>query len=154
MEARVVLSGGMRFVGQADSGHAVVMDAAAAAGGINSAARPSELLLLGLAGCTGMDVISILRKKRQAVTGLEIVVRGEQAGSYPKKFTAIQVEFLVRGVGLDPAAVRRAIELSETTYCSVGATLKEPVTITTSFRVLPSEDEAAGGQTGGEGGPA
>jgi putative redox protein len=76
MEAKVSLCGGMRR-GQADSGHAVVMDAAAPEGGLNSAVRPSELLLIGLAGCTGMDVISILRKKRQPVTGLEIVVNAE-----------------------------------------------------------------------------
>lgn len=139
MEARVVCSGGMRFVGQADSGHPVVMDAAPASGGGNSAPRPLELLLLGLAGCTGMDVISILRKKRQAVTGLEIVVRGEQAADYPKKFVKISVEFLIRGEGIDPEAVRRAIQLSESTYCSVGASLKDPVPITTSFQILPKE---------------
>jgi len=136
MKAQVTFCGGMRFIGQADSGHAVVMDTAAASGGADSAARPSELLLIGLAGCTGMDVISILRKKRQPVTGLEVVVRAEQAPDQPKRFTAMTVEYRVSGAGVDPAAVRRAIELSESTYCSVGSTLKIPITITSTFTIV------------------
>jgi putative redox protein len=140
MEAKVTYCGGMRFVGQADSGHAVVMDTGAAHGGGESAARPNELLLLGLAGCTGMDVISILRKKRQAVTALEIVVRAEKAAGHPGRFTSFKVEYVVRGENVDPEAVRRAIELSEGTYCSVGATLREPATVSSSFRVLPAGD--------------
>jgi putative redox protein len=129
----------MRFVGQADSGHAVVMDTAAPHGGLDSAARPSELLLIGLAGCTGMDVVSILRKKRQPVTGLELVVQAEHAPDHPKRFTAMKVEYRVRGKGVNPEAVRRAIELSELTYCSVGSTLREPVSIASSFVVLPED---------------
>ena len=139
MEARVTWCGGMRLVGQADSGHAVVMDGAPAAGGLDSAPRPSELLVLGLAGCTGMDVLSILRKKRQPVSGIEITVKAEQAEQHPRRFTRIELGFLVRGEGVDPEAVRRAIELSENTYCSVGATLRQPVQITTSFQILPPE---------------
>jgi putative redox protein len=139
MKARVTLCGGMRFVGQADSGHAVVMDTAASSGGGDSAARPSELLLIGLAGCTGMDVISILRKKRQPVTGLEVVVRAEHAPDHPKRFTAMEVEYRVRGAGVDPAAVRRAIDLSESTYCSVGSTLREPVSIRSSFTIVADD---------------
>jgi putative redox protein len=139
MQATVTFCGGMRFVGQADSGHAVTMDAAAAEGGLNSAARPSELLLLGLAGCTGMDVISILRKKRQPVSGLELVVSAEMETKHPKRMTAIAVVYRVRGAGVDPEAVRRAIELSETTYCSVGLTLKNPVPITSTFTIVPDE---------------
>lgn len=139
MEAKVTFCGGMRFVGQADSGHAVVMDTAAAHGGLDSAARPSELLLIGLAGCTGMDVISILRKKRQPVAGLEIVVRAEQAPDHPKRFPAIVVEYRVSGAGVDPDAVRRAIELSESTYCSVGSTLKVPVSITSTFTIVAGD---------------
>lgn len=136
MKATVTYSGGMRFVGQADSGHAVVMDAGASSGGKDSAARPSELLLIGLAGCTGMDVISILRKKRQPVTGLEVVVHAELAPDHPKRFTAMTVEYRISGKGVDPEAVRRAIELSEKTYCSVGSTLKEAVSITSACTML------------------
>lgn len=137
MEAKVVLSGGMRFVGHADSGHAVIMDAPVDGGGEDSAPRPSELLLLGLAGCTGMDVISILRKKRQPVTGLEITVSGEQSSSHPHAFRLFKISYRVSGEGVDPEAVRRAVELSEEKYCSVGATLKESVEIRSSFEVLP-----------------
>lgn len=136
MKATVTFCSGMRFIGQADSGHAVVMDTAAANGGQDSAVRPSELLLIGLAGCTGMDVISILRKKRQPVTGLEVVVHAEQAPDHPKRFIAMKVEFRVSGAGVDPEAVRRAIELSESTYCSVGSTLKIPVLITSTFTIV------------------
>lgn len=136
MQAKVTLCDGMRFVGQADSGHAVVMDAGASVGGADSALRPSELLLIGLAGCTGMDVISILRKKRQPVTGLEVLVHADEAPSPPKRFTALRVEYRVHGAGVDPAAVRRAIELSETTYCSVGSTLRESPTITSTFTIV------------------
>ena len=139
MQATVNYCGGMRFVGQADSGHAVVMDTVAASGGLDSAVRPSELLLIGLAGCTGMDVISILRKKRQPVTGLEVVVHADTAPDHPKRFTAMTVEYRVSGAGVDPAAVRRAVELSESTYCSVGATLKIPVSITSTFTILANE---------------
>jgi putative redox protein len=142
MEAKVTFCGGMRFIGQADSGHAVVMDTGETHGGADSAARPNELLLIGLAGCTGMDVISILRKKRQEVTGLELVVRGELAAQPPKRFTGIAVEYRVRGRRIDPAAVARAIELSETAYCSVGLTLRTPVPITSTFTILPEEETA------------
>ena len=138
MEAKVTWCGGMRFVGLADSGHALVMDSDATSGG-GSAPQPKELLLLGLAGCTGMDVVSILRKKRQPVAGLEIVVRGEQAADHPRRLTTVAVEYVVRGAGLDPEAVRRAIALSEERYCSVGASLRQPVSISSTFRVLPPE---------------
>jgi putative redox protein len=130
----------MRFVGEADSGHAIVMDGDEGVGGADSGVRPNELVLIGLAGCTGMDVISILRKKRQRVTGLEVLVRAERAPQHPRRFTDVAVEFVVRGRDVDPEAVRRAIELSESTYCSVGASLREPATITSSFRVVPDEE--------------
>jgi len=140
MQAKASFCGGMRFVGKADSGHAVVMDAGAAVGGEDSGPRPSELLLMGLAGCTGMDVISILRKKRQPVTGLEVIVHATQAPDHPKRFTAMTVEYRVSGTGVDPAAVRRAVELSETTYCSVGLTLRDPVTITSTVTMVDGDN--------------
>jgi putative redox protein len=144
MEAKVTFCGGMRFVGQADSGHGVLMDAAPGVGGGNSAARPSELLLIGLAGCTAMDVISILRKKRQPVTGLEVLVHGEQAAEPPKRFTALRVEYRVHGAGVDPEAVRRAVELSEKTYCSVGATLRSSVPISSTVTLVGAGDGPQG----------
>ncbi len=141
MEARVAWAGAMRFVGQADSGHAVVMDTTDKVGGQDSAARPSELLLLGLAGCTGMDVVSILRKKRQRVTGLEVVVRADQAESHPRRFLGFTVEYRISGTGVDPEAVRRAIELSEASYCSVGTTLKAGAPVTSTFTILPPDGD-------------
>jgi len=141
MRATATFSGGMRFVGRADSGHALVMDTTAANGGEDCGVRPNELVLIGLAGCTGMDVISILRKKRQPVSGLEVIVHAEMSAAPPKRMTAISVEYKVRGAGVDPEAVRRAIELSETKYCSVGLTLKSPVPIASTFTI--DETEAA-----------
>lgn len=135
MQAKVTLVGGMRFVGHADSGHSVTLDTASPLGGQDTAPHPLELILLGLGGCTGMDVISILRKKRQPVSGLEIVVRGEQAREHPRKFLRISIEYFVHGEKIDPEAVRRSVELSEDTYCSVGASLRDPVEITTSFQI-------------------
>jgi putative redox protein len=111
------------------------MDGPVAGGGYDAAIRPSELVLIGLAGCTGMDVISILRKKRQTVTGLEVVISAEQADEHPRAFRRLKVRYIVQGAGVDEAAVRRAIELSEEKYCSVGATLREPVEITSSFEI-------------------
>lgn len=96
---------------------------------------PIETLVIGFAGCMGMDVISILQKKRQDVTALEARVHGERAEEHPKKYTAMQITLIVRGRNIDPEAVRRAIELSNEKYCSVAATLRPTVTITTAFEV-------------------
>jgi putative redox protein len=140
MEAKVTFSQGLQFVGRADSGHALVMDGPVRVGGSDSAPRPSELLLLALAGCTGMDVVSILRKKRQQVSGMEITVSGEQKADHPARFEKLAVTYVIRGEGIDPEAVRRAIQLSEEKYCSVGATLREGVEITSGFEILHPEE--------------
>ncbi|MGQ0602714.1 MAG: OsmC family protein [Anaerolineales bacterium] len=105
--------------------------------------RPLEMLMVGLAGCTGMDVIDILRKKRQKVSGFEVQTRGETAEEYPKKYTHIEVTYIVTGQRIDPEAVRRAIELSETKYCSVIATLREVAPITTRFEICEAEPVSA-----------
>ena len=136
MKATVTCTEGLLFTGHADSGHSVVMDGPEHAGGSDSAPRPSELLLLSLAGCTGMDVISILRKKRQSVTSLQVAVSGEQSEEYPAAFPHLKVTYTVRGDNVDPEAVRRAIELSEEKYCSVGATLKAAAAITSDFEIV------------------
>ncbi len=118
--AVVTLAGGeLRFVGRTGSGHEVVLDSAAG----DSGSRPAELVPLALAGCTAMDVISILRKKRQDVTGYAVDAVGVQAEEHPNAFTSIDVTHLVEGNDIEEAAVRRAIELSATRYCSVGSTL-------------------------------
>jgi putative redox protein len=106
--------------------------------------RALEMLMVGLAGCTGMDVIDILRKKRQRVTGFEVQTRGETAEDHPKKYTHIEVKYVVTGEGIDPEAVRRAIELSETKYCAVINTLRAAAPIHTSFEIREVEAVPAG----------
>jgi putative redox protein len=118
--ATVTLTGGdMRFEAHVDSGHTIVMDS----GEGDTGARPADLVGVALAGCTGMDVISILRKKRQAVSGYEIRVSGTQVDVHPHNFVRFDVTHIVSGDDVDPEAVRRAVELSATKYCSVGSTL-------------------------------
>ena len=97
--------------------------------------RPMQLLLMGLCGCTGMDVVSILQKKRQSFTRLQVNATAERAGEHPRVYTQIHLEFVVTGDGVDPAAVERSIELSETKYCSATAMLEKTAEITTSFRI-------------------
>lgn len=110
---------GLRLAGMTGSGHGIVLDDAAG----DQGARPAELIPLALAGCTAMDVVSILRKKRQEVTSYDVRVAGIQDDDHPNAFTSFEVVHHVTGPGIDVEAVRRAIELSATRYCSVGATL-------------------------------
>jgi putative redox protein len=97
-----------------------------------------EMVLLGLAGCTGMDVISILQKKRQQVTAFHLNIKGSRAEEHPKSFTRIEVEYVVRGHAIAPEAVARAIELSQTRYCSVMGSLKAE--IITTYRIEQAQD--------------
>ncbi len=143
--ATVTLAGGdMRFEARVGSGHTIVMDN----GEGDTGARPAELVGVALAGCTGMDVISILRKKRQAVSGYEIRVEGIQIEEHPNSFTQFTVTHVVTGEAVDPEAVRRAVELSATKYCSVGSTLASGgLTISHRFAVLgPGGAEVAAGE--------
>lgn len=135
-EARVTLQEAMQFKGISDSGHELIMDAAEEVGGQKKGPRPLELLLLGLGGCTGMDVISILRKKRMNVTGYDIVLRAERATEHPRVYTSISVEHIFRGKDINPEAVERAIELSDTKYCTVAAMLRKAVPITVTYRII------------------
>jgi putative redox protein len=103
----------------------------------NAGPRPAELVAVGLAGCTAMDVISILQKKRQVVTSYQVSVTAEQRETAPNVFTSAEVLHIVEGPSVDEAAVRRAIELSASKYCSVGATLAAgPVRLRHSFRIV------------------
>jgi putative redox protein len=115
---------GLRFVGSTGSGHRIVLDDVSG----NTGARPAELIPLALAGCTAMDVISILRKKRQDVRAYSVETTGVQMDDHPNAFTRIDVTHVVTGMNVDPAAVARAIELSATKYCSVGSTLSTGMT--------------------------
>ncbi len=123
--ATITLEGeGLRFVARSGSGHAVTLDDGRGDAGM----RPSELVPIALASCTAMDVISILRKKRQPVSGYRVEASGDQQAGHPNAFTRIEVTHVVEGDGIDVDAVRRAIELSATKYCSVGATLSSGMT--------------------------
>ncbi len=143
--ASVTLEGdGLRFVGSVGSGHQIVLDD----GNGDTGARPAELLPLALAGCTAMDVISILRKKRQDVRGYTVETAGVQMDAHPHAYTRIDVTHVVTGVGVDPAAVARAIELSATKYCSVGATLATGITeLHHSYRLV---DAVTGAESSAE----
>ncbi len=123
--ASVELDGtAMRFVATSGSGHALVLDDGTA----NTGPRPAELIPMALAGCTAMDVISILRKKHQDVTRYEVRSEGVQMDEHPNAFTRIDVLHVVEGPAIDVDALRRAIELSARKYCSVGATLSTGIT--------------------------
>ena len=132
----------MQFAAVGGSGHTVILDAAEHAGGQGAGFIPMEMLLVGLAGCTGMDVISILRKKRQQVTGYEVRVHGERAEDHPMVFTDIIVEHIVTGHDVSPDAVARAIELSETKYCGAGAMLGKTAKLVHTFRIEEASPDA------------
>jgi putative redox protein len=141
LDASVDLLEGMAFRATTGTGHQIVMDAAPDVGGGDTGPRPMEMLLVGLGGCTGIDVISILRKMRQDVSGYQIRLHGERATDHPKVFTSITVEHVVRGRGLSPDAVKRAVELSATRYCSAAAMLGRVARIDETYRTI---DEVSG----------
>lgn len=129
---------GLTFATKADTNHWVIMDGSVQAGGSGAGSSPKELLLMSLGGCTGSDVVSILKKKRVPVEGLEIHLKGEVREEHPQIFTEIHIEYVVFGDNVNKADVERAIELSTTKYCSVSAMLREVVKITHSCRIEPS----------------
>ena len=130
--ARLRYAGGEAFVAESQSGHAIVTSVAHDK---LTAPSPMEMLLIALGGCTGADVVSILEKKRQRVTGYSIEVRGERRAEHPRVYTKIEVAHYVRGHAIDPKAVQHAVELSETKYCSVSAMLGASASISMRFEV-------------------
>jgi len=139
VKATVTLDHGMTFTGTANSGFPVQMDASSAGGGDENGVRPMELFLIGLGGCTGMDVVSILRKKRQDVTGFEIKLDAKQTKGHPPVFTRITVHYIIRGKNVDPKAVARSIELSETKYCPARAILGATAEIAHTYEIVEDE---------------
>lgn len=125
----------MTFVGETESGHAVVMDAAPDVGGHNLGARPMEMLLLGTGGCSSIDVIHILKKARQAVSDCRCEVSAERAASDPKVFTKIHLHFVVSGQDLSENHVRRAVELSAQKYCSASIMFAQIAEVSHSYEI-------------------
>ena len=138
MECKVSWTGpeGMTFVAESGSGHAVVMDGAPEGGGRNLAPRPMELVLIGTGGCTAYDVVVILRKSGQDVRGCDVSLVAERAEVDPKVFTRIAFTFTVRGRGLKPNIVERAIRLSHDKYCSASAMLAHTAELTLDWKIV------------------
>lgn len=140
-QATVTLMDGMQCVAETPSGHAFIIDAIPDVGGRDTGPRPMELLAAGIASCTAMDVIAILRKMQQKVTGLKVHVNGEQAAEHPKRFTSIRIQYTVIGYGVAEDKVARAIELSQTRYCPAIASLRSGAPITFSYTILEASPE-------------
>lgn len=136
MRALVTWDHGLTFAGTADSGFTVNLGGDPSVGGDDDGFRPMELILTGLIGCTAMDVISILKKKREEVTGFRVSAEAEQADQHPHVFTKVHIHYEVEGKLVKPASVERAIELSEVRYCPAQAMLKQTVDITSSYEII------------------
>ena len=127
---------GMLMVGKSDSGHAIVMDGPPEIGGENLGVRPMEMLLLGMAGCTMIDVVSTLKKMREVLVACQTQVSADRGEEYPKVFTNIHVHFILRGKQLNPSKVEKAIKLSAEKYCSASIILGKTAVITHDFEII------------------
>jgi len=136
MKATVRWAGEASFVGKTESGHSVLMDGSPEFGGQNRGARPMELLLLGMGGCTAFDVVLILRKARQGITDCVAQIDAERAPTDPKVFTRIHVHFTVTGRKLDAKRVEQALKLSAEKYCSASIMLAKTAEITHDFEII------------------
>jgi len=136
MKARVKWVEQASFLGETESSHAVLMDGAPAAGGRNLGPRPMEMLLIGAGGCTSFDVISILKKSRQAVSDCYVELDAERAETDPKVFTKIHMHFVIKGKDIKPEAVEKAIKLSAEKYCSASIMLGATAAVTHDFEVI------------------
>ncbi len=142
MDVSIERVGSMAFSATAaDSGHTVLMDASPAVGGENRGPRPMEMLLMGLGGCTSIDVVKILEKARQEIHSCKVKIHAERAESIPMIFTNIHVHFIVSGKALTPERVARAIELSAEKYCSASIMLGKTAKITHDFEIVPVPGE-------------
>ena len=138
-EANVRWAGRMTFIGKAGTNHLVPMDTTHEFDGDDSATKPLELLLVALGGCTGMDVVPLLKKMRQDVTALELNVTAARSEEHPKVYTRIDLEYVVTGSALEEEKVKRAIELSQEKYCSVSAMLRKSCPVNYTWRVAAPE---------------
>ncbi len=136
MKARIKWVENVCFLGESETGHAVVLDGAPDAGGRNLGMRPMEMLLIGMGACTSFDVVTILKKSRQQIIDCVAEIRAERAEEIPKVFTTIHVHFVVTGKALNPAQVERAVKLSAEKYCSASIMLSKSVAITHGFEII------------------
>ena len=136
--ARIAWVDNALFVGESGSGHTVTMDGSPDVGGRNLAARPMEMVLIGMGGCTAIDVVSMLKKQRQDIRDVVVELAAERAENPPKVFTQVKVIYRVRGKGLNRALVERAVSLSEEKYCSATAMVRQTATVT--HEVVLEED--------------
>jgi putative redox protein len=141
METKVSWRGGLSFSGEAESGFTVALDSDPGVGGGGEGFRPMELFAIGLVSCTGMDVISILNKKRQQVTGFEVQGHLKRAGEHPKVFTSAVLEYFITGHALEEEAVVRAIELSAVRYCPAQAMLGKIMPIELKYHIYEDKGE-------------
>jgi putative redox protein len=139
MRARAQLLEGMTFVAESGSGHAIVVDASPDVGGRDLGPRPMELVLMGTGACSAIDVVHILRKARQAITGCVVELDAERSASDPKVFTRIQFRFIVTGRGLASEQVERAVRLSKEKYCSATAMLAKTAEIVTELEIREAD---------------
>ncbi len=139
MKAVVNWQDGMKFIGTGPSGFPLQMDAESSLGGSDSGVRPMEMIALGLIGCQAMDVISVLQKKRQQVTGFEVRFDGPRSHDFPKVFTRAEITFVVTGNQIDEAAVIRAIELTATKYCPASAMLDQVFPMELKYEIYEEE---------------
>lgn len=135
MKARIKWIEGMAWLAEADSGHGLVLDAAPDIGGRNLGARPMETVLMGLGGCTAIDVKLILQKSKQQVTDCQIEIEAERADTEPKVFSKIHLHFIVSGHDLSEKHVKRALDLSAEKYCSVSQMLNKTAEITHDYEI-------------------
>jgi putative redox protein len=136
MKAKITWINGRAFLGESGSGHAIVMDGAPDAGGRNIGVRPMEMLLLGLGGCTAFDVVMILEKSREKVTGCEVAMESERAAEDPKVFTKVKMIYTLTGHDLKEAVVERAIKLSADKYCSASKMFEKTAVIEHEWKVV------------------
>lgn len=128
MKVNVEWKGSMAFEGKGDSGHNVLLDAAPKVGGEDKGPRPMEVLLYSLGGCTGMDVVSILKKMRMDVESFNMEITAQRAPEHPKRYTHININYQFTGNNLDETKIRKAINLTQETYCSVSKSLNSEIT--------------------------
>lgn len=143
MKVRIKWVEGVSFVGESETGHAVVLDGAPENGGRNIGMRPMEMLLIGMGACTSFDVVTILKKARQPIIDCVADIQAERANEVPKVFTKIHVHFIVTGDGLNKTQVERAVKLSAEKYCSASIMLSKSVEITHDYEIKTSAQPAS-----------